>query len=154
MKLNLGCGEDVRNDYINIDIRPLIGVDVVADVIYLPVEDGSVDEILASDIYEHITYHKSRELLTHWVGKLKKGGLLVIRTPCLDKIVEFCNRAETLVTIEEIIAAIFGGQDYPENTHLTICQTALMKKYLREAGVKGLIRHSFENVNVIWSCRK
>lgn len=153
IKLNLGCGKDIREGYINIDIRPLPGV-VQADVLNLPIKDGSVAEILASDVYEHVSYHKSQELLAHWVSKLKRGGILIIRTPCLDKIVEFCGRAEALGTIEEIIAAIFGGQDYQENTHLTICQVALMKKYLRGAGIKGLMQYRFENVNVVWRCRK
>ena len=31
-KLNLGCGKDIREGFTNVDIRPLPGVDIVADV--------------------------------------------------------------------------------------------------------------------------
>jgi len=149
LKLNLGCGTDIRPGYLNIDIRHLPGV-VQADVLSLPIKDNSVDELLASDVYEHVSYRKSQTLLNHWVNKLKTGGILIIRTPCLDKIIEACIGADELQAIESIIAAIFGGQDYQENTHLTICQSSLMKTYLRKAGIKGLMRYRMEGTNIIW----
>jgi len=31
-QLNLGCGKDIRKGYVNLDIYPLEGVDVVADI--------------------------------------------------------------------------------------------------------------------------
>ena len=153
MKLNLGCGEDIREGYCNIDIRNLPSV-MRADVCALPFRDESVDEILALDVYEHISYLKSQDLLDHWVSKLKSGGVLVIQAPCLDKIIEYFLTVKDLKEIETGIACLFGGQDYRENTHLTICQTALMKNYLRKAGIKGLIKISFDGVNIIWRCIK
>jgi hypothetical protein len=32
VKLNLGCGPDIREGYINIDVRELPGVDVCMDI--------------------------------------------------------------------------------------------------------------------------
>ena len=32
MKLTLGCGYDIRKGYVNIDIRPLDGIDKEMDV--------------------------------------------------------------------------------------------------------------------------
>jgi hypothetical protein len=32
MKLNLGCGRDIKQGFVNLDYMPLPGVDVVADL--------------------------------------------------------------------------------------------------------------------------
>jgi len=153
VKLNLGCGKDIREDCYNIDIRPLPKV-MQADVCNLPFRDESVDEVLALDIYEHISYLKSQDLLNHWVSKLKSGGLLILQAPCLDKIIEYFLTATNPGMIETGIACLFGSQDYKENTHLTVCQTTLMQSYLKKAGIKGMIKMNFDGVNVIWRCIK
>ncbi len=38
--LNLGCGRAIVNDYVNADVRPLPGVNVVCDVRRLPFATG------------------------------------------------------------------------------------------------------------------
>jgi glycosyltransferase involved in cell wall biosynthesis len=57
-RLNLGCGLDIRPDYINFDGCPLPGVDVVASVdpFYprLPFDDEEFDEIVAYHVLEHV----------------------------------------------------------------------------------------------------
>jgi SAM-dependent methyltransferase len=55
-KLNLGCGHDVREGYVNLDIAELPGVDVVHDlaVLPLPFADESFDEVECLDILEHV----------------------------------------------------------------------------------------------------
>ena len=47
MKLNLGCGRDIREGYVNLDKAGLDGVDVVHDlnVFPYPFEDNEFDEI-------------------------------------------------------------------------------------------------------------
>lgn len=147
LKLNLGCGEDVKKGYINIDTRPFPGV-LVADVQELPVKDNSVDEILALDIYEHVSHLESQKLLNHWVSKLKKRALLFVQAPCLDRIIEYLLGAKDLKMIEMGIACIFGGQDYPENFHKTICHSQLMIDYLRRAGIKGNIDYQLDGTNI------
>lgn len=139
LKLNLGCGNDPKENYINIDIRYIPGANVVADVCRLPFKDDGVDEIRAVDIYEHVSYRKSQELLTHWVSILKSGGLLFIQAPSIDRIVKYFHSANSLEMIETTIACIFGAQDYPENFHCTICHPDLMDHYLKLAGIKGTI---------------
>ena len=59
-KLHLGCGKDIIKDWINLDLISGPGVDVVADLdnplkLDLPFEDGSIEEIYASHLIEHIS---------------------------------------------------------------------------------------------------
>lgn len=145
LKLNLGCGEDIREGYENIDIRDIPGC-IKADVRNLPY--NNVDEILASDIYEHISHRESLDLLKHWYDILKPGGFLVLRAPCLDTIVEYLLNTEDILQIEEGIRMIFGGQEYKENSHFTICQSALMLDYLKRVGFVN-ITYGFQAQNII-----
>ena len=59
IKLNIGCGRDIRQGFINIDSFPLPGVDIVFDLEScqknsLPFADNSVDFILMRHVIEHI----------------------------------------------------------------------------------------------------
>ncbi len=55
LKLNLGCGNNLLDGFVNIDKYDK-AADVMADICYLPYEDESVDEIVAYQIIEHLPY--------------------------------------------------------------------------------------------------
>ena len=79
-RLNLGCGTDIRPGYVNLDIAPLPGVDVVHELGSgpLPFDDASLTEVVAKDILEHVDLAGTlREL--HRV--LAPGGRLVVTAP-------------------------------------------------------------------------
>jgi SAM-dependent methyltransferase len=79
-KLNLGCGTDIREGWVNLDIAALPGVDVVHDinVLPLPFEDGVFDEILCNDILEHVDLVP---VLKECHRILAPGGLMKIEVP-------------------------------------------------------------------------
>lgn len=56
MKLHLGCGNDYKEGYINIDASKEVNPDVVWDLenTPLPFRDNSMDEILANHVLEHL----------------------------------------------------------------------------------------------------
>jgi len=154
LKLNLGCGDDTRDGYVNIDIRNLDNKDiVVADITKLQYEKDSIEEILASDIYEHISHLESKNLLKHWNDLLIPEGVLIIRTPSLDIIMQYLMGCKNTEEIESGIKMIFGGQEYKENSHYTICHTQLMVKYLEECNYDD-IHYKYECQNIIIKCKK
>jgi SAM-dependent methyltransferase len=56
IKLNIGAGTDVQSGWINHDVAPLPGIDVVHDLNLRPWPwaDGSADEIKIYDVLEHL----------------------------------------------------------------------------------------------------
>ncbi len=79
-RLNLGCGTDVRQGWVNLDVADLPGVDVVHDLAELPLPfaDEHFSEVLANDVLEHLDYIPVvREL--HRV--VASGGRLHVRSP-------------------------------------------------------------------------
>jgi SAM-dependent methyltransferase len=79
-RLNVGCGPDIRPGWVNLDVAPLPGVDVVhdLDVLPLPLEDGRFEVIDCQDVLEHVDLVPVlREL--HRV--LAPGGRLHVRSP-------------------------------------------------------------------------
>jgi ubiquinone/menaquinone biosynthesis C-methylase UbiE len=79
-KINLGCGTNILKGWINLDCAPLAGVDVVHDlnVLPLPFEDESADEILCEDVLEHVDYIP---LLKECHRILQPGGRMRIEVP-------------------------------------------------------------------------
>jgi SAM-dependent methyltransferase len=63
-RLNLGCGRDIKDGWVNVDSWDGPGVDVVCDLDdhpKLPYDDGSVDEFYCSHLIEHL--HRPLDLL-------------------------------------------------------------------------------------------
>lgn len=135
MKLNLGCGYDKRDGYVNIDIRDEVKPDIVLDLekTPYPFDDESVDEILAKDIIEHFSFRNVEKVVREWYRILKKDGMLIIQTPDLDAILEAINN-QKIKGWWQISYWLYGAQDYPENTHKLIFTRREIKKLLEEIG--------------------
>ncbi len=88
-RLNLGCGADILDGYVNVDLVRLDGVDVVHDmnVQPWPFEENSFDEIVANHVLEHLddVIGALREI---WRVS-KPGGIIKIRTPYFASFLTF-----------------------------------------------------------------
>ena len=148
LKLNIGCGRRFKKGYVNIDARKTHPTVVVGDVRDLQYKDGTVDEIFANDVYEHIPFSESLDLLKHWVSKLKSGGVLVMQMPDATGLARAMLKQDTLDGIQAIIRRTFGGQDHKFNFHYTAGHPILMKHFLREAGIRGNIDITTKGTNM------
>lgn len=130
IKLNLGCGNDIRPGYINIDRYNNTGrVDMKCDIGDLPFEDGSVDEILTSHVFEHIGIMDMYSVLSEWRRALRDKGRLVLYLPDLEHEVNiWLNAPDDKKWLE--VHRIFGAQSHPGNTHFCGFNPASLKSFL------------------------
>lgn len=84
-KLNLGSGKYPLEGWTNVDLRNG-DFDVVAPT--WPVLNGSVDEILASHLLEHLTRNEAYLFLTKCEHVLKPGGKIHLSVPDMDKFID------------------------------------------------------------------
>ncbi len=81
-RLNLGCGNQSRKDFINIDDRPLPGVDIVRNLLRgLPFDDGSVDEIYSENFLEHLPQTECIWMMNEMHRVMRSGGLMTHLIP-------------------------------------------------------------------------
>ena len=79
--LNLGCGSDIRNGYVNTDIVSLSGVDVVCDIKQFPYPfpDDRFSSLLLINVLEHLP--DTINTLEEIYRVSKNGGHVTIRVP-------------------------------------------------------------------------
>lgn len=111
MRLNVGCGFDYREGFINIDgSDALPRVDQVIDLRSERLVDhyqaGTVDHILANDFVEHHFHWEAVELLRDFFFVLRSGGTLEVRVPDFQHIIR-----NPRYRLEEKITLLYGGQD-------------------------------------------
>lgn len=80
-KLNLGCGRDIKKDYINLDIIKGEGIDVVWDLdkFPYPFKDNQFIEINFINIIEHLLYPE--KALRELYRIAKDGCIINVRAP-------------------------------------------------------------------------
>ena len=87
IKLNLGCGLEKLEGYINIDNDPSVEPDVLYDIANDGLElwlDDSIDEIRAYDFLEHIPLGRTIFVLDEIWRVLKHDGKFEHYTPSTD----------------------------------------------------------------------
>ena len=58
IKLNVGCGTDIKTGWVNLDSHKLPGVDIVHDIEKMPwpFASGSVSHVFCANVLEHVDY--------------------------------------------------------------------------------------------------
>jgi SAM-dependent methyltransferase len=132
-RLNLGCGHLALEGYVNVDMRPLPGVDVVARLDDIPFEVGTVDEIFSAHVLEHFTLvDLRRELLPHWFELLRPGGEFRAVVPDADAMAR--GLVDGSVSFEDYAAVLMGGQEYDGDFHFSVFTPESMCELLSSAG--------------------
>lgn len=137
VRLNLGCGHLPIDGFVNVDMRPLPGVDVVAAVDDLPVEPGSVAEIFSAHVLEHFPeLDLSRRLLPYWVSLLRPGGEFRAVVPDLPSMIQQYVKQD--IDFEALRQVAYGGQEYEGDFHFTAFTTDRLGELMVDAGLTDI----------------
>lgn len=132
MKLNIGCGYNRLEGYINIDSNADTPADKIMPAHNLDFADGSIEEIKALQFIEHLGFFKTKYFLTECRRVLQPGGGLLIETPDITKAFEiFLNGDEAQK--EAVLGWVYGSET-PGMNHLYCFPADLLAKLLKEAG--------------------
>ncbi len=137
VRLNIGCGDDVRPGYLNID-RFAQGAGIRMDASRLAFADRSVDEIFSSHMLEHLSKYEVPELLGEWNRVLKPGGKVEIIVPDLPWCMRQWLRLPDSARWDWALDTIYGLQDSPGEFHKTGFSAERLHHLLKEAGFSAV----------------
>ena len=136
-KLNIGCGYDKREGWINIDFQEMHAPDMVADATDLnQIDDNFASYILAQDVLEHFERSRVPTALREWNRVLQPGGQLEIRTTDILGLVDLM-RQDAWNTPEghnQLLRSMFGTQAYKGDYHLSGFTRIYLEAELENAG--------------------
>lgn len=111
-RLNWGCGNDIRPDWLNADLKDLPGIDLVGDIRDgLALEDDSIDYVVSIHALPMISYPDLVPVLQELRRVLKPGGVLRLALPDVDKGIDAYRRGDAshfLVPDEDVLS--IGGK--------------------------------------------
>jgi hypothetical protein len=136
-KLNVGCGFDRREGFLNVDLHAFHQPDLVCDAVKLaPLPDGHYEHVLAQDVLEHLPRLQTRAALREWNRVLAFRGTLELRVPDVPSLARLLDAPEnaTLERQEALLQNLFGTQLYPGDFHYTGFTEAYLRGVLDECG--------------------
>jgi trans-aconitate methyltransferase len=139
MKLHLGCGEDIRFDYVNIDLIPNL---TLPPEVYRQGDVGSLDwvcgeaaaeEILAIDVLQYLPWMPLPQILRHWVSRLQPGGRMKLAQPDLHQVAARC--ANDTLDYAAAMRTLFGEQRHVQDCCRSAIDSRVLCQWLTECGM-------------------
>lgn len=109
--LDAGSGEGDRykkffnfDKYITLDINPDSGADIIGSVENIPLESGSIDSIISTQVLEHVK--NPQKAVSEFYRVLKSGGHCLVTVPQINELHEEPNDyfRFTIYGLEEIFS--------------------------------------------------
>jgi len=142
-RLNLGCGQANYHWYINVDLVQWPHLHIQALGQRLPFCSESFDEVLCTDVIEHLSFEDGQRLLKEVGRILYHGRHLILVTPDLDNIVRAYR--SHFATHDQIIQHLLGDA----RDHRYLYTVPLLTQCLRSAGF--LVERSIRFWGPIWA---
>jgi methyltransferase family protein len=153
--LNVGCGPNIRQGFVNIDYNWKPGVDICCDIgAGLPVRAGGAGGIFTEHCLEHLSLDVARKFLTECHRVLAPGGMIRIIVPDLEMygrayVEALDGKSPTLpneyfvnhMAINRPVALI--NELFYGPTHRFMYDFATLAEVLREAGFGEITKCSF-----------
>lgn len=137
-KLNVGCGFDIKPDYVNVDLNDFHDPDVVDDITDLLLFPAGVfDEVYAKDVLEHFPWRMTGWALQSWNRVLATGGRLRLITTYLPGLAQRVLSSEyqnNLALQQLTLVNLFSSQGYPGDFHYTAFTERQIRYHAMRAG--------------------
>ena len=111
IKLNLGCGNDIRSGFLNLDLYSDHPEVIYCDVRKLPFMDNSVSLIVANDVLDLFSHRETDLVLKEWHRVLKSDSEIIIRVPNLKSQIEAYIKGDWDADVFSYM--IYGSQTNP-----------------------------------------
>lgn len=138
MKLDIGAGPTAEDGWRSWDIKD------GGDARRIDLPDGSVDEIRACHVLEHLGLADTLPTLKEWHRVLRSGGRLYVAVPDFERIATaFLARFPDL-NLERYVV---GGQTDEHDFHRTIWWSGKLEAALKLAGFERVAEVGAEGPN-------
>jgi len=136
-KLNLGCGYDKREGYLNVDVDPACAPDIlILDEDYSRIPRRHFEEVLAKDVLEHIPRTQTLAALLDFSDYLVDGGKLILQTSSILGVAAKLQETNRYADHHGWTICLFGNQAHPGDFHHTGFTDVTLTVQLRAAGFK------------------
>ena len=153
-KLHLGCGSVTPAGWVNSDVRPGPGVDLVADLIKgLPVKDESFDAVVSIHALCELGVWDQVPVLKEIHRVLAPGGVLRLSLPDLDvniKQYQARNQKHFELYMWDTLAGNFITQVLWHSTVRCFYTREFVEELLKKAGFSQVNHVSFGSTSTPW----
>lgn len=149
MKLELGSGERPTQGYLHQDIIQLsVPLDFCCMPWEIPLEENSLDEVIAIAVMEHLRYAEVHKTLEYIYKLLKPEGFFLFDVPDLEVWNEYLYKnllgEDTPYSYEDIIKTMWGWQRWPGDEHKSMWTALDISKACINASFK--LRDGFDDI--------
>lgn len=131
VRINIGSDVCRINGMVNVDIRPEVGPDMVADIRRLSFKDKCADEINMGNVIEHLPLRVAYEGLAETRRVLADHGVLYVTVPLIDRAEDSLKKGE--IDKEHFYSIVHGEGDGP-NSHKQEFRSGDLERLLMECG--------------------
>ena len=166
-KLDIGCGNNLKEGYIGVDCQDLPNIDIVCDAweINKFFANSSIDEIYCRHSLEHYTFAQGVQALAAWYKILKPGSEMHLIVPDLDyHLKQFADKTNwhktsdwkfnDITNLEHALGSLFGWQSNDFDIHKSGYNFELLKIKLETAGFTDITRRAMEPWHLYIVCKK
>lgn len=147
MMVNLGSGDWYQHGWHNVDhaLSPHRRDETVDLAGELPWPPGSITDVYAGHVLEHLTREQCAKLLAELRPLMVPGGRIMVVGPDLDK-----ARALGIGPSHTLDELRFGSNRWPGDLHQWECTTARVMDLLSAAGWSDVTDVGINQVDPLW----